>query len=294
MSRFSGVCDLYDCMMLEGKDEMESFDEFKRKTGGVIHQWRPVTLVSVDDAFALAKNKRNYLTVITTTSKKKDKRYKSDVSETTSYSFLYQSKKFSSLTQLNNYGVLALFDIHFSNILELIPYYPYAIRFECCSADTQYIDIPYKSEIDKMAERDVCAGRDKSYADRLRHDLQWHYVDIVNKFYNPKERTAFGVKSRVVKFNDRLVVFSPLPVDKDWPITVEKTLHSWIYSSPKVSEDDPKTIDVTDVWPDELKDGDSITLTYVYALKALQYQLPPNATLDNTTTADAVCIASMK
>lgn len=265
MSRFSGVCDLYDCMMLQGKDEMESFLDFKRRTGGVMYQFRRIDLPHLEAALMVASNPRNGLKAVERVERKKDGRRKDGFREEVNYSFEYQGRRYADWQSLNEAGVRAQYEIRFSTLLDLIPYYPYECSM-ASSPDSLHVDLAEKSELDRMRDSDVCNGRlGATYATECLHRLQWHYEEAVNKYYDPKGRTE--TREFEIEHSSESptvdVRVEDASLDPDWEVKVKRDRHEWIMSAPKIANAKMGIIDVTNVWPGELKDGDRITLTYV-------------------------------
>lgn len=206
MSRFSGKCDLRDHISGLGgwydrdgnpvkfgqegvycyySDEMQDFEEFKKRTGGVIHQHKKVK-VSECNQDEVVKH-CPYLKIIPHTQVVVDKRYKEGKREITTYTYEYWGKEYT-LKELNKHGVSVVLDIHFDTLLDLIPYYPYIVSFAACGDGKETVFISNESfvieERDDRIERGVFSDYWESYV----KELQEHYLEVFEKYYQNKEK----------------------------------------------------------------------------------------------------------
>ena len=201
MSMFSGKCDLFDHIMgtagwydRDGKpvkmgegsgayysDEYRDFLEFKKKTGGVLHQHRVLTVTpwNQDEAAKLCPE----LEVIEHTKIVPDKRQKSGQREEVYYTYKYWGKEYT-LKELNKRKVYITIDIHFDTLLDLIPYYPYIVTMSC--GNTVYISS--QSYVDEMLENYFEHGYYSDFWQRYKKKLQDHYREVVLTYYNPEGR----------------------------------------------------------------------------------------------------------
>lgn len=197
MSGFSGRCDLYDHIMMEKmypsennsnlliSDEMECFKIFHEKTGGVIYQKFPLELNEFNiDAEISFHNNPQILHKIEHVEHIPDKRVKSGIRTKVYYTYMYYGKEYKTLKDLNRRVYYATKEIHFRNIIDLIPYYPYTIAIACCTRDNgKYIEIADTSEIEDRYASYRKHGNDPKYLEHYTQQLQDHYIEIVNKYY---------------------------------------------------------------------------------------------------------------
>lgn len=281
MSRFSGTCDLCDHIAGLGgwfdkdgnpvelgrasryySDEMLDFIEFKRQTGGVIHQHKKVTVSEWNQEDV--KNHCPGFNFTKHTRKIPDKRCRSGFREETYYTYTYYGKEYGSLKELNKKNVYITIDIHFDTLLDLIPYYPYIVSACSHNSDSNPESCVFISEkpypIEQRDERLKTGGLIDNSFQRYQRDLNEHFRDVVLKYYNPvgREQTE---SLTVYEENGREFVRPSREIDTAWKITVALTKHDYIFKSPEWDET-CKAVDVTDVWPD-LETGEEITITYV-------------------------------
>ena len=281
MSRYSGKFDLADHLSglggwfdKDGKpvkfgeafryysDEMLDFIEFKRQTGGVIHQHKKVTVSEWNQ-----EDVRNHcpgFDFTKHTRKIPDNRCKNKFREETYYTYTYYGKEYESLKELNKKNVYITIDIHFDTLLDLIPYYPYIVSACSHNSDSNPESCVFISEkpypIEQRDKRLKTGGLIDNSFQHYQRELTKHFRDIVLEYYNPAGReqteslTVYGE-------NGRKFVRPSREIDTAWKITVALTKHDYIFKSPEWDET-RKVVDVTDVWPD-LETGEEITITYV-------------------------------
>ena len=232
MSIFSGKCDLYDHMMM-GKhrtadgsddpqklkeahvlysDELECFEIFKQKTGGVIHQHQLITVTGQNQM--MVAEKCDQFEVIEYFDEVPDKRKKGGYRTTVTYTYRYWGRDYDTLKELNKHGVYITIDIHFDTILDLIPYYPYTITMSCNNQDGEYVVISKKSFV--LQERDEMYdhGYDSKMWEGYNKKLQDHYREVVLRYYNPEDREIVDC----VDFNENRRCFVSYPIDDHFDI----------------------------------------------------------------------------
>ena len=126
MSRWVGKSDLFDTIMMQHfrcengsdkkedldkarvyySDELECFNEFKKKTGGVIYQHQQVIITEQNQI--LIEKKCSNFKVIEHIKEVEDKRYKDNKKKETTYTYEYYGKEYTSQT----YGYYAITDTH--------------------------------------------------------------------------------------------------------------------------------------------------------------------------------------
>lgn len=281
MSRYSGCCDLYDHISglggwfdKDGKpvkfgkasryysDEMLDFIEFKRQTGGVIHQHKKVKVSKWNQEDV--KNHCPGFNFTKHTRKIPDNRCRSGFREETYYTYTYYGKEYTSLKELNKKNVYITIDIHFNTLLDLIPYYPYIVSACSHNSDSSPESYVFISEkpypIEQRDERLKTGGLIDYSFQRYQRDLNEHFRDVVLEYYNSTGREQTESLT-VYEENGRKFVRPSKEIDTAWKITVALTKHDYIFKSPEWDEH-CKAVDVTDVWPD-LEAGEKITITYI-------------------------------
>lgn len=281
MSRYSGCCDLYDHISglggwfdKDGKpvkfgkasryysDEMLDFIEFKRQTGGVIHQHKKVTVSEWNQEDV--KNHCPGFNFTKHVRKIPDNRCKDKFREETYYTYTYYGKEYTSLKELNKENVYITIDIHFNTLLDLIPYYPYIVSACSHNSDSSpesYVFISEKPYPIKQRDERLKTGGLIDYSfQRYQRDLNEHFRDVVLEYYNPAGREQTESLT-VYEENGRKFVRPSKEIDTAWKITVALTKHDYIFKSPEWDET-CKVVDVTGVWPD-LEAGERITITYI-------------------------------
>ena len=136
MSIWSGKCDLADHISMmkhrtkDGSDkkedldkarvlysdDMECFEIFKKRTGGVIYQQVKLELTkfNIDKEIEINEHLEKF------------------VNENGKTIYKYYGQEFKTLKSLNKYGYYIKKEIHFQTLLDIIPYYPYIVTI-CCS-----------------------------------------------------------------------------------------------------------------------------------------------------------------
>lgn len=281
MSRFSGKFDLSDYLSGLGgwfdkdgnpvkfcgasryySDEMLDFIEFKRQTGGVIHQHKKVTVSEWNQ-----EDVKNHCPGFNFTKhirKIPDNRCRDKFREETYYTYTYYGKEYESLKELNKKNVYITIDIHFDTLLDLIPYYPYIVSACSHNSDSNPESCVFISEkpypIEQRDERLKTGGLIDNSFQHYQRELTKHFRDVVLEYYNPAGREQIESLT-VYGENGRKFVRPSREIDTAWKITVALTKHDYIFKSPEWDET-RKVVDVTDVWPD-LETGEEITITYI-------------------------------
>ena len=211
MSIFSGKCDLYDhisgCAGWYDKDgnsvkfedenvhvlysdEYRDFLEFKKKTGGVLHQHQKVKVTEWNQD-EVVKQLKGQFEIIKHENVTEDKRYKDKQRNKIIYTYKYWGKEYTSLKELNKHGVWVTIDIYFHSILDIIPYYPYIVTTACCNEGKETIFISKESFV--ISERDdyYSYGHFSDSWQWYNKKLQNHYFEICRDYlcYKLEERT---------------------------------------------------------------------------------------------------------
>ncbi len=178
MSRYSSKCDLFDFMMMSDGDELKAFEIFKKETGGVLHQHRKVTVTELNRDWVA---KHSQLTWREEEFVKTLKNGKTRKAINTVYR--YWGSEYPTLKKLNKKGVYVTIDIPFETILDLIPYYPYAIA-ACSHGDGKsLIVLADKPEPDSRFDAQLSRGYcdEPRFPSYYKGELQAHYIDVVNR-----------------------------------------------------------------------------------------------------------------
>lgn len=249
MSIYSGKCDLCDHIMGtagwydkdgnpvkmgEGSgayysDEYRDFLEFKKRTGGVLHQHKVLTVTpwNHDEAMKLCPE----LEVIEHKRTVPDKRQKSGQREEVYYTYKYWGKEYT-LKELNKRKVYVTIDIHFDTLLDLIPYYPYIVSMACSNDGKQTVYISNQSFVDEEVDDHLEHGWYSDFWQHYKKKLQEHYQEIVLRYYNPAGREHI----EEVEFNEDRVGKVSKPIDEnfkpEWREQSDTVKYHW--TSPKV------------------------------------------------------------
>lgn len=178
MSRYSGVYDVADLVSsFDPSDELAAFAAFKAATGGEISQYRRVE-VTPDNIGWVADHSPS-LSYKPVKIAKKTRSGK--IKEADDFAVSYWGREYGSLKELNKKGVYARIAIPFETILDLIPYYPYAVSAHVHSPSGDFVSIPAESEPRREFRLALESGRLPSAHLPFRDEalLQAHYADAV-------------------------------------------------------------------------------------------------------------------
>lgn len=210
-------------------DEYRDFLEFKKRTGGVLHQHKVLTIKpwNHDKAIKLCPE----LEVIEHKKTVPDKRQKSGHREEVYYTYKYWGKEYT-LKELNKRKVYITIDIHFDTLLDLIPYYPYIVSMSCSNDGKQTVYISGQSFVDEEVDDDLEHGWYSDFWQHYKKKLQEHYQEIVLRYYNPAGREHI----EEVEFNEDRVGKVSKPIDEnfkpEWREQSDTVKCHW--TSPKV------------------------------------------------------------
>lgn len=244
MSIYSGKCDLCDHIMgtagwydRDGNpvkmsdpgvgvlysDEYRDFLEFKKRTGGVLHQHKVLTVTpwNHDEAVKLCPE----LEVIEHKRIVPDKRQKSGQREDVYYTYKYWGKEYT-LKELNKHKVYITIDIHFDTLLDLIPYYPYIVCMSAYNDGKETVYISSQSFVDEELDDHLEHGYYSELWQYYKKKLQAHYQEIVLRYYNPTgreitEKVTF-MKETVEDGTEKYIGRTLYPIDENfdlmWPL----------------------------------------------------------------------------
>ena len=210
-------------------DEYRDFLEFKKRTGGVLHQHKVLTVTpwNHDEAMKLCPE----LEIIEHKKTVPDKRQKSGQREDVYYTYKYWGKEYT-LKELNKRKVYVTIDIHFDTLLDLIPYYPYIVSMACSNDGKQTVYISSQSFVDEEVDDHLEHGWYSDFWQHYKKKLQEHYQEIVLRYYNPTGREHI----EEVEFNEDRVGKVSKPIDEnfkpEWREQSDTVKPHW--TSPKV------------------------------------------------------------
>ena len=237
-------------------DIMQDFEEFKKRTKGIIHQhvkvkvdeWNQDYVKSHCSGFDFTKHVK-YVD---------DKRYKDGRREIYYYIYTYYGKEYT-LKQLNQHGVYITKDIHFKTILDLLPYFPYVVACVTCSHEQENIYLANRSEVEDNF-RQHHWDSNEHMCDYYRHELSELAKNIVLIYMSDYKERTIEQDFKVEKEDDKYIVHLEKPVDYNFEIELITNGES-IWSSPKQIDD--YTLDVSNTYFD-IENRDNIKIKYVY------------------------------
>lgn len=217
MSIYSGRADLCDLIMMQKhrtesgsdkkedleqarilySDELECFEIFKKKTGGVIHQMLKVEVTENNQE--LLAQKCPAFKVYTFETEKEDKRFKSGKRKEVFYNYEYNGEKYPNLKELNKKfgGIYIPIDIHFNTLLDIIPYYPYVVAMANMAPDHSEVYISSVSEVIEQRNAGIKCGVDPTFWEYYAKRLQDHYKTVVLRYFMPE-----GEQIEEIEFDD--------------------------------------------------------------------------------------------
>lgn len=159
-------------------DELECFNLFKERTGGVIYQLLrfPLTEYNIENEC----KENEHLNRIKHVKVVKDKRCKCGTRNKITYSYTYYGIKFDSLKKINY--VRYKKKIPFDNLLDLIPYYPYLISMSSSNDGKEFIVISNESYVEQEENEFISHGYTSKMPVYYRKELQNHYKEVINKY----------------------------------------------------------------------------------------------------------------
>lgn len=210
MSLYSGKCDLFDHIMMQKtydmgrykvSDELECFNIFKEKTGGVIHQHKEIEVTEHNLDF-IAEHCKDFW-AIPHKQIVKDKRLKKGEKEVTTYTYQYFGKEYKDLKEINKQGVYITIDIAFDTLLDLIPYYPHIVTFSASSEGKQVVYISNESYAIRERDDHFKWGGSNLW-EYYNKRLQEHYLEVCERYflYKIDERTKLIPIENYEKHNE--------------------------------------------------------------------------------------------
>lgn len=189
MSKFSGKCDFYDHLCMGHNDLLEAFEEFKRKSGGVLYQHVLIREVNEwnQDFIKAHCPQFDYQKHVW---QDPDKRYKCGFKEVVTYTYTYHNKNYT-LKEINKKGVYITKEIPFNTLLDLVPYFPYVVSACCSSKDLEIVYLSNKSYVDRQEDEFFKHGIDSEGPTHYRKKLADAYLEICKDYFlkDVEERT---------------------------------------------------------------------------------------------------------
>ena len=261
MSRLSGKCDLYDHISglggwfnKEGKpvkfgdervkcyysDLYLDFIEFKKKTGGVLHQHKCIKEIDEYNQDFIKEHCPQF-EIIRHEEKVPDTRKKSGYREKITYTYKYWGKEYTAKELKKKGGVYIVVDIHFKTLLDLIPYLPYIVVMSAYSDGKQTVFISNESYVEEEANDSLQFGHERNTY-HYRHALSELYKKVVLAYFNPTGREFI----EEVTFDENGIgkVSNPIDTnfDVEWGWPDNKIHNHW--TSPEVIDEDAGTIKI--------------------------------------------------
>ena len=255
MSMFSGTCDLCDHIAGLGgwydrdgnkvkfgngngpyySDEYLDFLEFKKRTGGVLHQHKRVTVTeyNLKDVEARLNGR---LRVIERRQDEAEKRSETGRRRSVKRTYEYFGTEYKTLKELNKHGVYVSVDIHFNTLLDLLPYYPYIVSMAACSDGVETVYISGESYVTSERDDHYRFGHFGDFWETYAKRLQDHYREIVLLYYNPEGREVV----EEIEFDEEGLGKASHPIDDgfdlEWRWADGKSHAHW--TSPKLVDAD--------------------------------------------------------
>lgn len=272
MSVFSGKCDLCDHIMMykhrtkEGSDrpedlekahvyysdEMECFQEFMKRTGGVLHQHKCLTVTEFNRS--LIEKLNPSFKVLKHTRQVADKRTKTGTREEVYYTYEYYGKEYT-LKEINKRKVYITVDIKIKTLLDLIPYYPYIVSTCWCNGEDEKetIYISDRSFVEEEYDKHLQWGYESEMINHYRNELQDHYRSVVLRYFNPEGK----IVTEKVFFDEHHRATTNYPIDSNFDIEWD-IKPCWTH--PRIIDGQTIEIHPTDY---ELMNPKTATITYV-------------------------------
>ena len=282
MSLFSGKCDLYDDIMIQHfrtksgsdkkedldkanvyySDELECFNEFKKKTGGVIYQHQEIKVTEQNQDLVAKLN--GSFKIIELPLEENQRKHR--------YIYLYFGKEYKNLKEVNKKGIFITKEIHFNTLLDLIPYYPYLVTMSNSSNEKMTVYISQESFVDTQERSFLQTGIESTMYEYYKKELQKHYIEVVQKYYTPKQE---NIIFELVKFDENRVGKTQYPIDDRFEVKwffKDKDVRYW--SDPEVINYEEGLIEMSDQdYSDSMIDYRGFIGTECY-VKYCKYEKP--------------------
>jgi len=208
MSKFSGKCDLCDHIAGLGgwydrdgnpvkfgqegvgcyySDELQDFNEFKRKTGGVMYQQHNIKEITEYNQEFVAEHCNNF-EIVKHEDIIPDKRRKDGTRTVVSYTYKYWGKEYTAKQLKQKGGVYITTEIHFDELLDIIKYYPYLVSMSASNKDKSTIIITNESFVDEEFKKHLKYGYMSNMKNYYEKELAQHCLDVVKNYYLTDEK----------------------------------------------------------------------------------------------------------
>ena len=173
MSKYTGKCDLYDHVFMIGyhgttdeMTELEKFEIFKKRTGGVIYTYFPLELtkLNIDNEIKMVNNP-------------------DILSKNEDGSYTYFFTKYKKLNQINKRGYYAIKEIHFDDILDLFPYFTHIISSMGSDENTETIYITYQDYNSMKEEEARLLGYERFGTSFMKKYIKEDLIRIIKEYY---------------------------------------------------------------------------------------------------------------
>ena len=224
-------------------DIYQDFLEFKKQTGGVLHQYKCIKEITPNNQDFVA-SKAPWFKVIKHVKKVQDKRRKSGYRETVEYTYSYYGNEYTAKELKKNGGVTITVEIHFDTLLELAMYFPYTVSRMSCTNGNRYIVISDESYVERHYDGLIQSGFEtpRDYYNKL---LVEYIRDLSFKYFNPSGKEH--VETIAFKEHDgKYVGKTSKPIDTDFDVESEDESRTY-YSSPKVIDPDKGLIEISEI-----------------------------------------------
>lgn len=210
MSFLSGKCDLLNHISglggwysREGKpvkfgdkrvdayysDIYQDFLVFKKKTNGTLYQHKRIKEVNRWNQEFIEKNCPAFK-IIEKAYVIPDKRTKNGQRVETEYFYEYYGKLYTAKELKKKGGVFVTVEIHFNNLLELAPYFPYIVTCAACDKEKEYIVISNEPWPEEEYNRGLQNGFEHS-RNYYVHKLAEYTRELTLRYFNPADREVF-------------------------------------------------------------------------------------------------------
>ena len=219
MSRFSGKCDLADDFFMNEEiirkehpelteiTDMDLFNYFKEKTGGVLYQHYNIEHVTDNNKHFVKEHCENfdYKYVEKTTPSGKIKK------ETI---YTYYGREYTEKELKKKGGVFIKLEIHFDTLLDLIPYFPYLVTIMYADKDKEVIYITRESYVDTQYKKLLDGGFESQLYSYYKKELQKYTRDITLKYFNSTGREV----AETLEFDENRRAKTKYPIDPNFEI----------------------------------------------------------------------------
>ena len=250
-------------------DIYRDFLEFKKRTKGVIYQHKRIKEVTQFNQQFIEEHCPSFK-IIEQTLYAYDKRTKTSQRALTTYTYNYWGKEYTAKELKKKGGVFITVEIHFDNLLELLPYFPYVVVCAACDKDSQHIVIANEPYPEEQYESGLQHGFEHS-RDYYTHKLAEYTREITLRYFNPEGREVFeDVEFELEECKEgdtpRYIAWLSWQIDTNFNV-------EWI--SDKVHWTSPKVIDAEQGIIEMSKEDFTNFIGSKVMVKYVRYEEPP-------------------